>query len=82
MSEFEELRSWSPTAAAAHAHSLKSAREAHAHMLKVAAARRLRALERAGVERLEDSDYWKQVAPSAVNKAKALRADPEFPPLP
>ena len=67
----DEPRSWQP-----------SAREAHAHMLKVAAARRLRALERAGALRAEDAAYWKQLAPFAVNKARSLRTDPEFSPLP
>ncbi|HEX6861108.1 MAG TPA: hypothetical protein VF138_13025 [Caulobacteraceae bacterium] len=67
----DEPRSWQPTA-----------REAHAHMLNVAAARRLRALERAGLQRTEDAAYWKQLAPFAVQKAKNLRGDPEFPALP
>jgi len=55
-------------------------REEHARMLAIAAARRLRALERAGCDRAEDAEYWKQVAPVAVGKAAALRA--EFKPLP
>jgi hypothetical protein len=57
-------------------------REQHAHMLVVAAARRLRARERMGVQRHEDADYWKSVAPSAVNKARGLREDPSFQRLP
>ncbi len=57
-------------------------REQHAHMLVVAAARRLRAKERLGVQRHEDADYWKSVAPSAVNKARGLREHPSFQVLP
>ena len=57
-------------------------REQHAHMLVVAAARRLRARERMGLQRHEDADYWKSVAPSAVNKARGLREHPSFQRLP
>ena len=59
-----------------------SPREQHAHMLVVAAARRLRAQERMGVQRHTDADYWKSVAPSAVNKARGLREHPSFQRLP
>lgn len=58
------------------------AREEHARMLNIAAARRLRALERACAQRVEDASQWKQFAPVALNKAAALRRDPEFPQLP
>ena len=57
-------------------------REQHAHMLVVAAARRLRAQERLGLQRHQDADYWKSVAPSAVNKARGLREHPSFQVLP
>ena len=60
----------------------RTPREEHAHMLVVAAARRLRAQERLGVQRHEDADYWKSVAPSAVNKARGLREHPSFQVLP
>lgn len=60
----------------------KSPREEHAHLLVVAAARRLRAAERQGLQRHEDADYWKSVAPSAVRKACALREHPSFAPIP
>ncbi len=60
----------------------RTLREEHAHMLVVAAARRLRARERLGVQRHEDADYWKSVAPSAVNKARGLREHPSFQRLP
>ena len=60
----------------------KSLREEHAHLLIVAAARRLRAAERQGLQRHEDADYWKSVAPSAVRKASSLREHPSFAPLP
>ncbi|HWE46364.1 MAG TPA: hypothetical protein VG407_10085 [Caulobacteraceae bacterium] len=60
----------------------KTLREQHAHMLVVAAARRLRAQQRLGVQRHEDADYWKSVAPSAVNKARGLREHPSFQVLP
>ena len=59
-----------------------SPREQHAHMLAVAAARRLRAAERQGLQRHEDAEYWKAVAPSAVNKAISLREHPSFLRLP
>ncbi len=62
--------------------SNRTPREEHAHMLAVAAARRLRAAERLGVQRHEDAEYWKAVAPSAVNKAAALREHPSFSRLP
>ena len=51
-------------------------------MLNIAAARRLRAYERACAHRQEDATQWKQFAPVALNKAAALRRDPEFPQLP
>jgi hypothetical protein len=60
----------------------RTLREEHAHLLIVAAARRLRAAERQGLQRHEDADYWKSVAPSAVRKACALREHPSFAPLP
>jgi len=67
----DEPRSWQPTA-----------RETHAYMLKIAAARRLRAFERAGAQRGEDAQCWKQLAPLALSKAANLRRDPDFPLLP
>ena len=57
-------------------------RQEHARMLNIAAARRLRAYERACAHRQEDATQWKQFAPVALNKAAALRRDPEFPQLP
>ena len=57
-------------------------RQEHARMLNIAAARRLRAYERACAQRQEDAVQWKQFAPVALNKAAALRRDPEFPQLP
>ena len=51
-------------------------------MLNIAAARRLRAYERTCAQRQEDAVQWKQFAPVALNKAAALRRDPEFPQLP
>ena len=51
-------------------------------MLNIAAARRLRAYERACAQRQEDATQWKQFVPVALNKAAALRRDPEFPQLP
>jgi hypothetical protein len=54
----------------------------HARMLSIAAARRLRAAERAGLYRLEDAQYWKAVAPSALGKARAWRTDGGLQPLP
>ena len=57
-------------------------RSAHAHMLEVAAARRLRAVERYQAHRDEDADYWKAVAPAALAKAKTLREECSFAPLP
>jgi len=57
-------------------------RQAHARMLAVAAARRQRASERAHADREEDARQWKLFAPVALNKAAALREDPEFPQLP
>jgi hypothetical protein len=59
-----------------------TARGEHARLLAIAAARRLRAAERAGLYRLEDAGYWKAVAPSALNKAKAWRTEDGFTPLP
>lgn len=60
----------------------RTAREEHARLLGIAAARRLRALERQGLQRHEDADYWKAVAPSAVRRATGLREHPSFAPLP
>jgi hypothetical protein len=60
----------------------RTPREEHAHLLFVAAARRLRAAERQGLQRHEDAEYWKSVAPSAVNKAHGLREHPSFQPIP
>ena len=57
-------------------------RQEHARMLNIAAARRLRAFERYCAQRPEDATQWKQFAPVALNKATALRRDPEFPQLP
>jgi hypothetical protein len=54
----------------------------HARMLAIAAARRLRAVERAAVQRAEDADYWKQVAPAAIRKAADLRERAGFALLP
>jgi hypothetical protein len=59
-----------------------TSRGEHAHMLAIAAARRLRAAERAGLARGEDAQYWKAVAPSALNKARGLRQDAGFAALP
>jgi hypothetical protein len=59
-----------------------TARSAHAHMLEVAAARRLRSVERAAALRPEDAGYWKAVAPAALAKARALREERSFAPLP
>jgi len=59
-----------------------SLREEHARMLTIAAARRLRATERASASRIEDADYWKEVAPFAVARAVVLRAQPGFARLP
>lgn len=59
-----------------------TARGEHARLLTIAAARRLRAAERAGRDRSEDADYWKAVAPSALNKAKAWRTEDGLAPLP
>jgi len=57
-------------------------RGAHAHLLEVAAARRLRAAQRQIVQRFEDADYWKTVAPAALAKARNLRKAPGFAALP
>lgn len=54
----------------------------HARMLAIAAARRLRAVERAALQRGEDAEYWKQVAPAAVRKAAGLREQAGFAQLP
>lgn len=66
----------------AHLPIQPTARSAHAHMLEVAAARRLRSLERAAALRPEDAGYWKAVAPAALAKARALREERSFAPLP
>ena len=52
-----------------------TARSEHARLLTVAAARRLRSKERAGLGRLDDALYWKEVAPVALSKAARLRRD-------
>ena len=70
----EELRSF--------AEPRPCGRQEHARMLNIAAARRLRAYERACAQRQEDATQWKQFVPVALNKAAALRRDPEFPQLP
>ena len=54
----------------------------HARMLGIAAARRLRAMERAGLARIEDAEYWKAVAPSAIDKAHDWRMAEAFRALP
>ena len=59
-----------------------TARSSHAHMLDVAAARRLRAVERQLARRDEDAAYWKAVAPAALARARALREERSFAPLP
>jgi hypothetical protein len=60
----------------------RTAREEHARLLVIAAARRLRAFERMTLQRHEDAEYWKAVAPSAVHRAAALREHTSFAPLP
>ena len=60
----------------------RTARAEHAHFLEVAAARRRRAMDRAANERFEDAEYWKQVAPAALDRAVRLREHPSFSPLP
>lgn len=59
-----------------------TARGEHARMLAIAAARRLRAAERMGLQRHEDASYWKEVAPSAIGKARQWREFGGFAPLP
>jgi hypothetical protein len=60
----------------------RTLRGEHAHFLEIAAARRKRAMDRAALNRLEDADYWKQVAPAALERAARLREHPSFSPLP
>jgi hypothetical protein len=60
----------------------RTAREEHARLLSIAAARRLRAADRMNLQRHDDAEYWKAVAPSAVHKATALRERTSFAPLP
>ena len=60
----------------------RTVRAEHAHFLEIAAARRRRALDRAALNRFEDADYWKQIAPAAVERAARLREHPSFAPLP
>ena len=38
--------------------------------------------DRDAIHSVEDAVQWKQFAPVALNKAAALRRDPEFPQLP
>lgn len=59
-----------------------TARGEHARMLAIAAARRRRAAERMGLQRHEDAQYWKEVAPSAIGKARHWREFGGFAPLP
>jgi hypothetical protein len=54
----------------------------HAHFLEIAAARRRRAMDRAALNRFEDADYWKAVAPAALARARVVRATTGFSPLP
>ena len=61
---------------------LPTARGEHARMLAIAAARRKRALERVEEARLEDADYWKAVAPSALGRARDWRTADGFAGLP
>jgi hypothetical protein len=61
---------------------MRTAREEHARLLTIAAARRLRAVDRMSLQRHDDAEYWKAVAPSAVHKATALREHTSFAPLP
>jgi hypothetical protein len=60
----------------------RTAREEHAHLLEVAAARRLRAAERLSMQRHDDAEYWKAIAPSALRRAAGLREHPSFAALP
>ena len=60
----------------------RTTRGEHAHFLDIAAARRKRAMDRAALHRFEDADYWKQVAPAALERATRLREHPSFSPLP
>ena len=60
----------------------RTLRGEHAHFLEVAAARRRRAMDRAALNRFEDADYWKQIAPAALDRAARLREHPSFAPLP
>jgi hypothetical protein len=68
-----------PTVATAAA-ACMTARALHARLLAVAAARRLRAADRLARQRPEDAEFWLTAAPSALNKAAAMRA--ELAPLP
>ena len=60
----------------------RTPRAEHAHFLDVAAARRRRAMDRLALNRVEDADYWKQIAPAAVERAARLREHPSFAALP
>ena len=71
-----------PTPSRIHWPVADTARSSHAHLLDVAAARRLRAVERQRAQRQEDADYWKAVAPAALAKARAVRQQRGFAPLP
>ena len=59
-----------------------TARGEHAHFLEIAAARRRRAMDRAALNRFEDADYWKAIAPAALARARMARARTSFNPLP
>lgn len=59
-----------------------TARSEHARMLTIAAARRLRAFERTSVGRAEDAEYWKAVAPAAIQRAAQARLGDTFRRLP
>ena len=59
-----------------------TARSEHAKMLNIAAARRLRAYERASVNRPDDAEYWKAVAPAAIQRAAQARLGEGFRRLP
>jgi len=59
-----------------------TARGEHAHFLEIAAARRRRAMDRAALNRFEDADYWKAIAPAALARARTARARTSFNPLP
>ena len=81
--DFQASPQASPVVSARHAAPVViTARSEHAHMLEVAAARRLRAVERSHAHREEDAGYWKAVAPAAVAKARTLRDERSFAPIP